>query len=430
MVEGGEQWSCPECELRDLPEAVRKHFKERHLPVEMDIRYNRYVSFPHEQIPRFISDIPLPSFPEYRETYLSAQLIQLFQQVRLSPLQYSAQLSVFESLKSRIETQFQGECMVEPAWDELPRLALGSSPLDMVINLSQGYLNGERLGKYAQMEADISGKIATIGGSFLQKVLPIVRDFDKNVVVYYCKSKEIPSGPQVRRVPGQEASISLKLKYIGLYFQVNGLSFDLSAYNTISLIRTALVKAYTDLSPMVTILCVALKAWAEQRRITGKQLSLLSPFCLFVMLIHFLQNFPSDRSPILPQLRQNFAKGEYFRAATDPEKASIRNCRFSLGELFHEFYRYYANFNWKGVGLSMRKAGVLAKPEGADVLIQNPLPPYDNLADQYIDRNAFFKMAHEFKRAYMLLNSSTEGMKQPKAFESSLLSLLLDPSSY
>ena len=430
MVESGEQWSCPECLLRDVPEAVRKHFKNEHLPVETDIRYNRYVSFPHEQIPRFISEVPLPSFPKYRETYLSAQLIQLFQEVRLSPQQYSAQLSLFGSLKSLIETQFPGECMVEPAWNELPRLALGSSPFDMVIRLSQGYLNGERLGKYTQMEADIGGRMTKIGGSFLRKVLPIVREMDKNTVVYYCKSKEIAAGPPARRVPGQEPSISLKLKYIGLYFQVNSLSFDLSAYNTISLIRTALIKAYTDLSPIVTILCVALKAWAEKRRITGKQLSLLSPFCLFVMLIHFLQNFPSDRNAIFPQLQKNFARGEYFRAATDAEKARIRNCPFALGELFHEFYHYYAKFDWKGVGLSMRQAGVLAKPEGADVLIQNPLPPYDNLADQYIDRNAFFKMAHEFKRAYRLLNSSTDGMKQPKAFESSLLSLLLDPSSY
>ena len=78
----------------------------------------------------------------------------------------------------------------------------------------------------------------------------------------------------------------------------------------------------------------------------------------------------------------------------------------------------------------MRRAGILPKPEGVDVLIENPLPPYDNLADQYLDRTVFFRMSHEFKRAYTLLIGSTQDLNQPKAFESSLLSLLLDPSSY
>jgi len=430
MAASTELWSCPDCDKQDTPENVKKHFEAEHQPKETDIRYNRYVSFPHEQIPRSIDLIPSDPLPKYRESYIDTQLVQLFQQVRLAPEQYAAQRAQFLLLKNSIEEKFPEKCRVDPAWDELPRLALNTSPFDVVIRLSRTYLNPEKLRKYEQIEGDEMGRVAKIGGSFLNQILPIVKDLDNHAVVYYCKSKITTTEPHVRRVPGQDPTFTLKLKYIGLYFQVNKLPFDISAYTNISFIRTALIKAYTDLSPTVTILCVVLKKWAEERRVTGKQLSLLSPFCIFVMLIHFLQNYPSDRQALLPQLQQNFAQGRYFRAATEEEMGRIRNCQYSLSALFCQFFHYYADFNWKGVGLSMRRAGILPKPEGVDVLIENPLPPYDNLADQYLDRTVFFRMSHEFKRAYTLLIGSTQDLNQPKVFESSLLSLLLDPSSY
>lgn len=422
------QFSCPECPQTGDLSVITLHFNAEHQPKETSMQRNHYISFPHEQLPRYIPFINVNVIPEYRLNHLEMQLVQLYQANRVTPALFSQQMTAFAGMKARIEGKYPGICCFSPVWTVTPLINLSDSPFDINILLSKTYLNQDKIEAYRRIFTEDWVRVAQIGGSFLHKILPDIKETDPNTVTYHVKSKQF-----LERVPenSKEPKFTFITKHIGLYFKVNSLFFDLAAYNHSAMQISGLVSAYSAISAKIPILCVALKYWAQKRRIIGKQLNLPGSFAIFVLLIHFLQNYPNERKGICPQLQQNLQPRQHFRAATEGEIATFRGNSTSIGGLFVEFFRYYADFNWKNMGISMRQAGIVMKrPATIEIYIENPLPPYDNLADQYNDKSAVLRVMNEFRRAFFLVNRETNGLKRPKEFEGSLLWLVLDPSSY
>ncbi|KAJ8718705.1 hypothetical protein PYW08_002942 [Mythimna loreyi] len=120
----------------------------------------------------------------------------------------------------------------------------------------------------------------------------------------------------------------------------NGLQVDLNCNNVVGIRNTNLLHCYSRLDWRVRPLVALTKLWAQAHDINDARHRTLSSYSLTLMVIHFLQC--GTNPPILP------------RACEAGGEARRLHNRTTLAELFVHMLRYYAEFPYDKMAVSVR----------------------------------------------------------------------------
>lgn len=150
----------------------------------------------------------------------------------------------------------------------------------------------------------------------------------------------------------------LKLRY-GRRFDV-----DLSCHNPQALQNTALLRAYSSLSPAVRDMVMAVKLWTKAEGIVGAPSRHLSSYSFTLMALYFLQVQPGMQFPCLPTHAFNLGGSSSLAAGT-------WGCPVPVSLLFAGFITFFATeFHWGSEVVSVR----LGKREAAKAPAFEQLP--------------------------------------------------------
>eukprot|EP00928_Gymnodinium_smaydae_P068847 TRINITY_DN5212_c0_g1_i2.p1 TRINITY_DN5212_c0_g1~~TRINITY_DN5212_c0_g1_i2.p1 ORF type:complete len:451 (+),score=44.85 TRINITY_DN5212_c0_g1_i2:56-1354(+) len=127
----------------------------------------------------------------------------------------------------------------------------------------------------------------------------------------------------------------LKLKFDG------SLDVDISCNNTEPFRNTQLLRAYSDLTPVIRELLVLVKTWAKAAGVVGAKDGNLSSYSLTLMAIYFMQVDPRVNLPCLPV-------GDFDGGIEIPRSAKFTcNLLIPRTALLYMFFSFYAyEFNW------------------------------------------------------------------------------------
>lgn len=203
------------------------------------------------------------------------------------------------------------------------------------------------------------------------------------------------------------------------------LACDISINNTLAVVNSRLVGAYSAIDPRMVQLGMVIKHWANARGINDRSRGTLSSFSLLLMLIHFLQR---RSPPILPSLQDmaiasnqplSYCLGSDVRYVDDPvmiqqELARLTSMagssnRESVGELLVEFFRYYG-FTYKNGIIGIRDlrpfhAIDVTTESPVYLVVDNPFEVGKDVAN--VDRNQHSRVRQELRRAFTLLDSGS-----------------------
>ena len=203
------------------------------------------------------------------------------------------------------------------------------------------------------------------------------------------------------------------------------LACDISINNSLAVVNSRLIGAYSAIDPRMVELGMVIKHWANARGINDRSRGTLSSFSLLLMLIHFLQR---RTPPILPSLQDmalqgnqppSYCLGSDVRYVTDSalireELSRIsgntepRDCE-SSAELLLEFFRYYGFTYRQGViGIrDLRPFHSVDVTSDAHVylVVDNPFEVGKDVAN--VSPNQHSRIRQEFRRAFTLLESGT-----------------------
>ncbi|KAI1698217.1 cid1 family poly A polymerase domain-containing protein [Ditylenchus destructor] len=153
-----------------------------------------------------------------------------------------------------------------------------------------------------------------------------------------------------------------------LIFPFNHLQVEMSCNCIAGIFNTHLLSYYGRLDERVPAMASYLKNWAKKQGIINPKNGTLNSYSMVLMVIHFLQCAVDP--PILPNLIDVFpdifsGKGhvhelEYGLQLNLPDIP--KNDR-SLAELIYGFLNYYAQFDYKKVGISIRKGRVFDRSQ-------------------------------------------------------------------
>ncbi|XP_047028985.1 poly(A) RNA polymerase gld-2 homolog A-like isoform X2 [Helicoverpa zea] len=119
----------------------------------------------------------------------------------------------------------------------------------------------------------------------------------------------------------------------------NGLQVDLNCNNVVGIRNTNLLHCYSRLDWRVRPLVALTKLWAQAHDINDARHRTLSSYSLTLMVIHFLQC--GTQPAILPR-------------ASEASEARRQHNRTTLAELFLHMLRYYADFPYDKMAVSVR----------------------------------------------------------------------------
>ncbi|CAH0588239.1 unnamed protein product [Chrysodeixis includens] len=184
----------------------------------------------------------------------------------------------------------------------------------------------------------------------------------------------------------------------------NGLQVDLNCNNVVGIRNTNLLHCYSRLDWRVRPLVALTKLWAQAHDINDARHRTLSSYSLTLMVIHFLQC--GTQPAILPRACEAGAAGGEARRAHN---------RLSLAELFLHMLRYYAEFPYDSMAVSVR-AGArvpVADCRAARAHKNDPHQwkllcveePFDltNTARSVYDPETFEKIVNTFRESYKRL---------------------------
>jgi DNA polymerase sigma len=195
-----------------------------------------------------------------------------------------------------------------------------------------------------------------------------------------------------------------------------GFKFDLCVERPLGLHNSALMQRYTTLDPRMRPLAFTIKAWSKAAGINNPQAGLLSSYCVYCMLIYYLQ---TRSPPILPNLQLN-------RDSLPQMVVSGYNCAFEwgtsnfyskntspLGNLLLGFFQYYGyEFDYSNSVVSIRLAKEGSLPpkslwdqygwKNSPMCVEDPFEVDHNLA-RLIHTFSLQKIIYQFRVAYVKL---------------------------
>ncbi|XP_047532411.1 poly(A) RNA polymerase gld-2 homolog A-like isoform X1 [Vanessa atalanta] len=139
--------------------------------------------------------------------------------------------------------------------------------------------------------------------------------------------------------PGAEL-IQAKVPILKFRDERNGLQVDLNCNNVVGIRNTNLLYCYSRMDWRVRPLVAITKLWARAHRINDARRRTLSSYALTLMVLHFLQCGTSPA--VLPR-------------AGEAARPRPHN-RCTLAELFLQMLKYYAEFPYEQMAVSVRAA--------------------------------------------------------------------------
>ncbi|XP_054168918.1 poly(A) RNA polymerase gld-2 homolog A-like [Oppia nitens] len=141
----------------------------------------------------------------------------------------------------------------------------------------------------------------------------------------------------------------------------SGLEVNINLNRTVTIKNSHLLSLYNQMDGRVGPLILALKLWARSRNINSGFNNTLTSYSISLMAIFFMQSV--CRPPVLPSLQQDFPH-LFVDDVTKLQLNDYRRIVFrsqnlqSLGQLFHNFFKYYCLFDYRKV-ISVRKARLI-----------------------------------------------------------------------
>jgi DNA polymerase sigma len=171
---------------------------------------------------------------------------------------------------------------------------------------------------------------------------------------------------------------------------------------------------------------MAIKYWAKVRGINDRSRGTLSSFSILLMLIHFLQK---RKPPIVPSLQDlalelneppAFCLGADVRYISDPNliekemqrlRGSTEPNEDTIGQLFHDFFRYYGHEYTQGV-IAIRDLRGFHSVDGIDgagidkpvyLVVDNPFEVGKDVAN--VSPNQHVRIRQELRRVVSMIQS-------------------------
>ncbi|GFX61180.1 terminal uridylyltransferase 4 [Trichonephila clavipes] len=165
---------------------------------------------------------------------------------------------------------------------------------------------------------------------------------------------------------------SAKVPIVKFSWRKTGLEGDISLYNTLALVNTELLEAYTKIDPRVQILGYALKHFAKILGICDASRGSLSSYAYILMLLYFLQQRNPPVIPVLQELPGDPKPSQlvegwnvYFYRDLDKLKdvwPDYGKNKESIGELWLGLLSFYTcEFDWKEYVISIRQKKLLTR---------------------------------------------------------------------
>lgn len=152
---------------------------------------------------------------------------------------------------------------------------------------------------------------------------------------------------------------------IEFYGSHAGLDVDLNINNYAGIRNTHLIQQYSKIDERFPILCLLIKHWAIVQDINSAQSGSFNSYSLILMVLHYMQCV--CQPPILPNLLElypdqfnNTVKVEDLQWNM-PLTFSKQENREELTAILLGFFDYYAGFDFKKYGISIRHARVISK---------------------------------------------------------------------
>ncbi|GBM53145.1 Terminal uridylyltransferase 4 [Araneus ventricosus] len=189
------------------------------------------------------------------------------------------------------------------------------------------------------------------------------KDLDNTLIIEKI-AEELRKHPELENVL---PITSAKVPIVKFSWRSTGLEGDISLYNTLALVNTEMLEAYTKIDSRVQVLGYALKHLAKVLGICDASRGSLSSYAYILMVIYFLQQ---RSTPVIPVLQELYGDGEkpsemvenwnvYFFRDLDRLKdvwPDYGKNKESVGELWLGLLSFYTcEFNWKEYVISIRQ---------------------------------------------------------------------------
>jgi poly(A) RNA polymerase len=237
----------------------------------------------------------------------------------------------------------------------------------------------------------------------------------------------IPGLSQVHKILGARVPI---IRFVS---EFTGLHCDLSMSSSSGVFMSELIYMMGCIDSRFQPLIVTVRSWAAARKITNLVPGNQPTNFIFVMLvINFLQH-----KKILPtwDVLFNNATKEDVRVTADgvdctylrdleklQKHFSPQNGQATLTELLHDFFEFYANFDFATRGVSLFTGSSSIKPNNAALFIQNPLERHMNVSKN-VTINEVTRLKNELRSALWKLETVSNGRS------ANLVDILLAPQS-
>ncbi|XP_021936561.1 poly(A) RNA polymerase gld-2 homolog A-like isoform X2 [Zootermopsis nevadensis] len=202
------------------------------------------------------------------------------------------------------------------------------------------------------------------------------------------------------------------------------LEVDLNCNNSVGIRNTHLLSCYSRMDWRVRPLVLIIKLWAHKHNINDAKNMTISSYSLVLMVIHFLQCGVTP--PVLPCLHGMYP-GK-FTPHSDIQMIDIyedlppfnSDNSQTLGELLHDFLRYYAEFSFSQYAMSVRLASRVPIEECRRARTYKNDPhqwkylcieePFDltNTARSVYDRDVFERIKAVFQASYISLKKTRD----------------------
>ena len=173
--------------------------------------------------------------------------------------------------------------------------------------------------------------------------------------------------------------------------------------------NSCLLQLYGSIHPYVVVLGVVIKTWARKRGINDTfRGDGLSPYAYVLLLIAYLQRL--QPFPLLPFLQNpdpthNFA----FRTDISDDIRTSRSVNVSISSLLAGFFHYYSVFDWEHYKVDICSADNRKNPD-FQMVIQDPFDRNRNLTDVLRKPGAALDIKREFRRADEILSGAHDSL--------------------
>ncbi|XP_014487370.1 PREDICTED: poly(A) RNA polymerase gld-2 homolog A-like [Dinoponera quadriceps] len=227
--------------------------------------------------------------------------------------------------------------------------------------------------------------------------------------------------------------IQAKVPIINFHDSRQNLNVDINCNSSIAILNTHLLYCYSRIDWRVKPLILIVKLWAQFHKINSARNNTLSSYSLALMVISFLQC--GVNPPILPNLQYHTSQFRSFYhediqpIIEDIHKKDLgsvyigsslyhsRNTQ-SLGELLHEFFRYYISFEFEQHAVSIEAGYKIKKETCRSAIYPNNNrghwkyigieEPFDrtNTAKAVFDEKIFYRIQSVIGQSYKRLAGS------------------------